>query len=331
MKHARQVCEDDDVRLATILNSLGNLYIVLNDTSKSAEFLSECMQMMLQSNDTMTTSMVKDNIATLFACEKFSRQSEILYAESLYDKTRLLGCDHIEVARTLCCLARLYSATSSPEVALRYLQEGKFMNLIFSIYSEIFIDNCVHLNFLSLTNDTVTRIFRLNLHDGHDEIAYSLFMFGKVYAKQNDNEKALKYYFDSLFIYREKVGSDNMTVGEIIYNIGSIYDEMQQLDLAAKFFREAIFLYSRLSGMKNESGIQSQFQLGRILFELNHFDEAISSLKNVIKISTKHFKKEDSVSSYVIDSFLILGKIHSKLNNFHEAISCLKVGIVICI
>ena len=175
----------------------------------------------------------------------------------------------------------------------------------------------------------MTRIFRLNLHDNHDEIAYSLFIFGKVYAKQNEKEKALKYYFDSLFIYREKVGSNNITVGEIIYDIGSIYNEMQQLDLAAKFFREAILLHSRLSDMRNESGIKCQFQLGLILFELSNFDEAILSLKNVIKTSTKLFQKDDSVSSLVIDSFLILGKIHSKLNNFHEAISCLKVRIII--
>ena len=128
MKHARLVCEDDDVRVATILNSLGHLHIVFNDSGKSAEFLSECLQMMSQSNDAVATSMVKDNIATLFASEKSSRQSEIFYAESLYNKTRCLGCDHIEVARTLCSLARLYSATRSPNVTLRYLQEGKYLN-----------------------------------------------------------------------------------------------------------------------------------------------------------------------------------------------------------
>jgi len=123
---------------------------------------------------------------------------------------------------------------------------------------------------------------------------------GNVYVREENYEKALDYYKNSLELYPLYHAAYN--------NIGTIYSKNGLFDQAIAAFKEAIKI--------NPEYIQSHFNLGTMYYQKGMLTDASNEFKKVLKLNKKYVKAHNNLGIIYAGN----GQLHEAISEFEEAL-----------
>lgn len=139
-------------------------------------------------------------------------------------------------------------------------------------------------------------------HLGGEDILYatSLSTQATIYAQSGQYKKALKYYEDTLSIYRYKFDIDNSSKVAYVYlNIADIYKKQKKHKKAIEMVNKAIDLIIELYGEKSPKLLKAYITEAELYSDISKNDVAMIYYKKSIYL-LKSFKSENSREMYAL-------------------------------
>lgn len=118
----------DSLEVSNCFNSLGNVHWKCGEVEYASVCYTKCLTIRCNTKNTLGVANTKNNIGAILVSVGLKHPAQAFYAEALRIKTNELGCDNIEVARTLCNLGQLLIEEHSSKAALKYFKEGKYIS-----------------------------------------------------------------------------------------------------------------------------------------------------------------------------------------------------------
>lgn len=120
------ILEKNDRMRSEILNSLGDSYCNTGEIYESINCYKECLIIRQKQHDSLAISNTKHRIGSLFVRLNILDRAKAYYFDSIYTRTKELGCDNLEVAKSLYDIGKLFQIHSDEsKKALKYIKEGK--------------------------------------------------------------------------------------------------------------------------------------------------------------------------------------------------------------
>jgi len=123
-------------QVGEIHSLLGQVYRQIGDPKRAGLHCSECLRIRQGFSDHRGIADIKGDIGELLVSAGFIDSARVFLADALGAKTMDYGCDDVEVAHSLCSMAKLL-VKGEPKEAQRYLQEGEFYISSSSLYSTL--------------------------------------------------------------------------------------------------------------------------------------------------------------------------------------------------
>ncbi len=240
--------------VATVLGSLGNLYIATGPVHESYRYLNEGLAMARYQDNSALSAVILNNLGNLLASQQRYEEAIAAYSESraLADKTG---------NRPLAATALTNAATAS-------IREGEYKA------ARVFLDKAW---------DKIQ-----GLDNTYDK-AYGLTNIGLVYQglrpHLNDPNNLLFHLAARAFYEAVHVSEviDNPRAASYAWGyLGKLYQDEQKYQEALQMTREATFAAQRVNA--RESLYRWHWQAGRLLNTLGRIDEAISAYRQAVPV-----------------------------------------------
>ena len=137
------------------------------------------------------------------------------------------------------------------------------------------------------------RIFH-SLRNDHPDIAMCLHKLGVIKEALLDDDAALKYYLDSINIFKSNVEQErNVSLSFCLHNASLIYTKQKEFSVALDCMIEAVNTKIAFLGASHFETASSQHCLGTIYMELEDLDSALNHFKNALQTRVECFGTEN--------------------------------------
>ncbi len=278
---------NDSVKVK-LLSQLTLIYQA-SDLKKSLQYAQQSLRIAQKTHHTTLIALAYSDIATThFLLANYDKVTEnTLKALPLYEK---LG-DSLKIAKSMNMVAGTYIRIKEYEKCLPYLEKAL---LFLGIKDDKSYKSVVYLNmgevYYELGNDKLCLEYEQKAyqmaqkHKAWRSEAFSMGIMGKMFERQKQYEKALKYQVKSLAIFEENhylVG-----IAEYQYNVANLYNGMQNNRLALEFALKSLQTASKMGAkdwhMKSSQLLATIYQQkGSYQAALQHY-QVYDSLKEVL-------------------------------------------------
>jgi len=244
--------------LAKVHNILGNIFILLSDTSKSLQQYNVALKINMEIDNKFGIAGNIGNIGLIYMnSSDFTKAFE--YFEKAISLYQELGYQ-IGVASFLGNLGLMYTYLSDIPKALEYY--GKAIKI-----------NEENENLQGYANNLAN--------------------IGLVYLNLLDYPKSL-HYFEQALPINEKIGN-KIGIANLLGNIGNIYRSLLEFSQSKEYYEKALFINEEIG---NRSGIASNISnLGNLFFELADYANALEQYKKSLQINEEIGNKSGIASN----------------------------------
>ncbi|MBX2841617.1 MAG: tetratricopeptide repeat protein [Flammeovirgaceae bacterium] len=190
---------------------------------------------------------------------------------------------------------------------------------------------------LTIASQAVDLSSTINFRRG---LAYSHFILGKIYGRQNDPKLSLKEYLLSLKVYQEL--NDKTYICKIFNNIGLIYKNQADYDEAISYYLKGLQLAKQEKDLKNTADALNN--LGTVYRRVGKYETAIDYFIQALKVKEEMGDKkgvaaingnlgnlylDHSEYDKALHYYQAANKLFVKLGiRKHEAVSLSNIGLV---
>lgn len=164
-----------------------------------------------------------------------------------------------------------------------------------------------------------------------ERLASLMHKLGKSYTSSNDYDNALASYRESIKLYNEALGSDNVQVANVMYDVGLMALTNCENEKAAKCFTEVIRIYTLHDEEQSPKVADTLVQLGTIHADNCDHDESMECVKKAMSL----YKEKLGNDAIEIGNALLLcgrlndiaGDYDKMVSNFSEALRIFKTSL----
>ncbi|MEM7101975.1 MAG: CHAT domain-containing tetratricopeptide repeat protein [Bacteroidota bacterium] len=214
------------------------------------------------------------------------------YRQSLAIRRKLLGDNHLDVARSYHNIGTCFEYMGKHDEAIENLKKG-----------------------LDIRQQ----------HDVKKDLAYSYLRVGKNYFETGDYDRALEYYAPSLTTYIDFYGNVHPRVAEVYNHSGMAYFRKLDYTLAAENFSKALDILSDPSINNLERQTICLNNLGAVFYQEKKYNKALEYYKQSIAI-TKKLKIENEVFAL---NHMNIGLAYKGLEQYDQSADYLNTALEI--
>jgi tetratricopeptide (TPR) repeat protein len=259
----------EDLELSNALNSLGNLLRNASDFEQALDCYDQSLAIRIELGDQLKIANTKNNIgAVLSAMEELDRAMAFT-AEALRIKTERLGCDSVETGRALVNVRCFnYGSSSVPNCrcftcSILCLLSPTMITLSFQM-GQLYVDQKLYNNAEKYCERGL-RIFQINVEVNQLDIAMCMHKLGVIKEALLDDESALEFYLQSIYIFKNNGGfKKNVTMACSLHNAVSVYLRQNIFTTALEYMTEAFHTKTASLGARHFETAASQHCLGII-------------------------------------------------------------------
>jgi adenylate cyclase len=192
----------DRLGVANILNNLGAVYFNEGDDAKAIEYYLESLRVSEEIGDTLRIATALVNIGAVYYNKKATHEQALEYYLKALPMSEALG-DLDAIGTSAVNMGEIYLEKDEDTAALYYFEKA------------------------------------LGAYRGSDSgnEAYAMNNIGKVYAKQGDFTKALRYQYDSYDLARSR--NTRLEMAQSLLGIGETYHMQGDLQASVQVYRQA--------------------------------------------------------------------------------------------
>jgi len=150
----------------------------------------------------------------------------------------------------------------------------------------------------------------LNMTNNIDSKALLSGNIGNIFSMRGDNEKALKYYFESLS-FEEKV-VNKKSISDTYSNIAIIYEDQGKYEEALKYYKKCYELEIATNNINGAS--TSNINIGSLYAKMREYDKAISDIQKGISMG-----REINAKPNIEYGYKILSLVYDSLKDYSNA------------
>jgi tetratricopeptide (TPR) repeat protein len=296
---AMEARQSDDLLLATLYASLGQIYANRLTQGEAQEYLIEISQAIesfqkaanlqeaLGREVDMATSL--DRMAELYRAQGHYGKAEPLYLRSLEIRERRLGADHPDVSTSLNNLALLYESKG-----------------LYSKAEQLYVRSL--------------KILECQLVKNHPAISTNLNNLAYLYESQGRYSEAEILYLRSLEINKRQLGTDHLDIATSLNNLAGLYQSQGRYDDAEWLYGQSLKILERQLGEDHPSVATSLNNLAA-LYELQSRDnEAKPLYVRSLKISECQLGEDHPNVASILNN---LAGLYQSQGHYSEAESLL--------
>jgi CHAT domain-containing protein/Tfp pilus assembly protein PilF len=280
----------DRVGERTTLNNIALTYRKLDQNLKAIEFYQQLLTLIQESKDKPGEGTTLNNIAVVY--QELGQYNEALqhYRQALAVKSEL--GDDLGQGQILNNMAVIYREQTDYPKALEFLDKAL---AIYKQAIDLFNNNANSLPYAALAGEVTT-----------------LSNLAGIYDELGQYSKALKYYEQSLHLYRElnqKLISENQKLsnrtgeGKTLNDIGKVYQSQGQYSKSLEFYQQALAIFREIDDKAGQRtalnniglvySVQGQFSKALELFNqalatVNSMDDKAGARIILYNIATLH-------------------------------------------
>lgn len=243
----------ENIEVAAILNTLGNIHSDLNDNSKAETLFKRALSIYENKLglDHLNVATVLNNLAVIDRLNGNSVEAEKTFLRVLSIREKNLGNNHTLVASVLNNLGILYRNRGDNEKAQQmYERSLKIREQLFGTDSPEVAQVLINLSSLyyykgdfatALPLDRrVLEIRERNFEPDHPSIALALNNLALNYTDNGEPQKAEPLYRRALAIYEKKFGQDSPNSVPVLNNLAKLYLNTGEYTKAGLPFQKAL-------------------------------------------------------------------------------------------
>jgi eukaryotic-like serine/threonine-protein kinase len=268
-----------------------------------------------------------DTIGSVYLSLDLPEDALPLIEQGLAVRRRLFGERHLDIARSLYSLNRVYEKkgdlktaealavdslaisttltgpdsleTASGLCRLGVIQhaKGEFVN------AQRHLNECLRIRVARLGRD-------------HEEITVPLDNLARLAQERRDFVTAEQLYREALRIDLRARGKDHPQYIRHLHNLATALHEKGNLDDAEPLYREAVGLYRQVLGAEHSETIDAMTTFGRLLMDRNRFDEAQQMYESALTASSKAHPEPHVEVGYLLAS---LGRLALERKEYAKA------------
>jgi serine/threonine protein kinase len=268
-----------------------------------------------------------DTIGSVYLSLDLPEDAQPLIEQGLAVRRRLFGEKHLDVARSLYSLNRVYEkkgdlktaeALAIDSLAISTTLTGPDSLETASGMCRLGVILHTKGEFANaqrqLTECLRIRIARLGRD--HEELTVPLDNLARLAQERRDFVTADRLYREALRIDLRTRGKDHPQYIRHLHNLATALHEMGNLDEAEPLYREAVASYRRVLGAEHSETIDAMATFGRLLMDRNRFDEAQQVYETALTASRKVHAEPHVEVGYLLAS---LGRLALERKEYAEA------------
>lgn len=265
------------------------------ETITARELLSrgaEKIQTELKDQPEVRASMMVQ-VAEVYQSLGLYRDAKALFEQALTIQRRVLGKEHVELARTLNGLGETHRSLGEYEEAEPLLQEGLAMS-------------------------------RKLMGNKHPDVAAAADALGWLLNDLGDVAAAEPLYREAFDIWMNQPGEMRPEVGLALNNLALLLHEKSEYRAADSLFRRALEIQRRVLGDVHPEIATTLVNLGQLLRDMSRLDEAERMLREALSIDRKLYGDQNITVAHSLNSLALLlqekGEYNQARGLFEEAL-----------
>ena len=320
----------NDIRIGEVMYDVGHLLVDQGgDDSQTLGCFSEVIRIYgLQGKE----KDVKVADALFQKCALLADRDEYDEATSLLDEAmgiykELLGNDAIEVGKVMLLYGRLYDAQDERDdamtafnEALRIFQlspEEQDINMSLAL-SNIGIIHARKLEYTEAVEKCKMALkIRVMRGDQDQDVADSVFYLANILNDMGNEDEAYQYFQQSLKLYRNILGEDNIPVANCQQKLGVVYWNRRDIDRSLQSFLNALRTCEKEQEDDVASILVSVYRgIGDCYYHTGHYSEALEHFAKCIRM----MQRTDCDEIEMAEPYYFIGLIYQKTEQYDEAI-----------
>ena len=164
----------------------------------------------------------------------------------------------------------------------------------------------------------IDTIKSLNSEESNERIASLMHKMGKSNANSNDYSNAIASYRESIAMFNEILGPDNLQVANVMYDVGLLTMKGSENEKASQCYNECIRIYTLRGEQQSTKVADAYVQLGTIYADNLDYNASMESVKKAIRM----YKEKIGPSSVEVGKALLLcGRLNDVSGDYDKMIS----------
>lgn len=270
-------------------------------------------------------------------CEEGEFKAALKILERLERHHReALGKDHPEVANDVILMGMLHEAQGTVREAFtQYARALKIQEKAFGADDLRLVPTLAAIGFRMLELDDlegahsvfveVERLDRLNLGDGHPDVARDLRTLAEILQDLGEDEEAAAALREAAEIDRGAEGGPGLAYAEDLVMLSDSLRALKEPGEAARLAEEAAEIRERLLGPEHTDLAEALLMLGRALRDAGRLEDALAALRRAEAIDRLSPDAEDGALCGTLNG---VGIVLAMLGRFEEAKSAFEESFV---
>ena len=259
------------------------------------------------------------NLGSVFESKQQFRQAKNYYEEALAVLRAKHKTNYIHLAKALSLLAGMHVEFQDDDNAITCYEE------CLSMYSEHILPDKKGDSEIDAQDE---------LNDHHKEYADTFYNLGFSFFRKGDFNLALRQYNQSLTIYGNVLGKEDLNVAKTMYSIALVHSKQRHFNKAMVFFEDALrirIIYRENANIEVDIA-DTYFGIALVHEKKREYLEALINLEECLSIRTSAFGENSVEVAQVLSNMgIIQGNIHeykTALKNWADALSIYrKLGV----
>ena len=268
-----------------------------------------------------------DTIGSVYLSLDLPGDAQPLIEQGLQVRRRLYGEQHLDVARSLYSLNRVYEKKGDLKTAEQLAVDSLAINsLLKGADSLEAAGSLCRLGVIQHAKGELAhaerqfneclRIRTARLGRDHQDITVPLDNLARIAQERGDFDTAERLYREALRIDLRTRGKDHPQYIRHLHNLATALHEKGDRDQAEPLYRQSVALFQQVLGPEHSETIQAIGNLGRLLMDRGRLDEAQEAYETALKASRKAHPEPHVDVGY---NLVNLGKLAFRRERYPEA------------
>ena len=278
-----------------------------------------------------------DTIGSVYLSLDLPEDAQPLIEQGLAVRRKLFGERHLDVARSLYSLNRVYEKKGDLKTAEALAIDSLAISAALTGHDSLETANGLcrlgvilhakgELAGAEQQLDECLRIRVARLGPDREEITVPLDNLARLAQERRDFVTAERLYREALRIDMRTRGKDHPQYNRHLHNLATALHESGDLDAAEPLFREVVGQYQRILGPEHSETLDVSSNFGRLLEDRGRFDKAQQIYVTALAASRKaHPEPHVDVANLLSD----LGRLAVLRKQYAEAEQCLREALQI--
>jgi len=335
---SRQMLEENNPDLASVLNSVGEAWREFGDAQKALQYYEQALAIFkkVYGEQHPDVAVSLNDMGKSYRALGDAQKALQYHEQALAIFKKVYGEQHPSIAAALNSIGDTWGTLGDAQKALQHHEQA--LVIYKKMYGEQHPSVATSLNNIGAAwrtlgdaqkalqhHEQALAIYKKMYGEQHPLVATSLNNMGTAWKELGDSQKALQHFEQALAIYKKVYGEQHPEVAISLNNIGVAWKELGNAQNALQHYEQALAIKKKVYGEQHPDVAQSLNNIGSAWHELGDAQKALQHYEQALAIDKKVYGEQHPRVAQSLNNmgqtWLVLGDAQKALQHFEQALT----------